>query len=819
MLPFVVVLLLVAAGGLNAASVPAGVAVLQKRCAGCHAGEGRKSGLDVTSRKALLRGGDRGPAVTPGSAQESLLYRVSARTAEPHMPMGGGALPPAELETLRAWIDEGAEFETKAAAAPVTSDHWAFQPVRRAAAGRSIDDFLDAARQAKGIKAAAPEADAATLARRVYLDLAGVPPTPDEVREFRYEDTVDKLLADPRYGERWGRHWMDVWRYSDWYGYRRANEVRNSMKFIWRWRDWIVESLNADKGYDRMVTEMLAGDEIAPGDPQVLRATGYLARNYTRYDRQGWMQNVVDHSAMAFLGLTLKCARCHDHKYDPLKQTEYYQFRAFFEPYDVRTDRVPGETDTDKDGLPRVYDKDLEAATPFFVRGDVQHPDPETKIEPAVPGVLNAVGLAKAQPVALNVEQYYPDVRGFVHRDLLAKARADLAAAEAAVPKAKEGAEKEIAEKAWAAAKAYLPALEARIAADKAAYSRPPAPEAEELATVARKAERDYGVLRAAENLLRAQVEMNAALAAAPVSEKRVNAAQAKLQAAIDALKQAPEGQYTRVGEVYPEKSSGRRLALARWITDAKNPLTARVAVNHIWMRHFGEGLVSTPSDFGKSGRAPSHPELLDFLASELMANQWSMKHVHRLILNSRAYRMRSNWTNEANAKADPENRLLWRMNTRRMEAEIVRDSVLAVAGSLDRAMGGPDIDGTKALESRRRTIYLQQSPDVPIPFLKVFDAPSPLECYRRDETVAPHQALALVNSGFSREQARALAEQLHGAGQYGNQFAAAAFETVLGRAATPAELAKAAPFAERAEDRQDLVHVLFNHNDFVTIH
>jgi len=201
------------------------------------------------------------------------------------------------------------------------------------------------------------------------------------------------------------------------------------------------------------------------------------------------------------------------------------------------------------------------------------------------------------------------------------------------------------------------------------------------------------------------------------------------------------------------------------------------------------------------------------------MANNWSMKHVHRLILNSHAYRMRSNWMNEANAKLDSENRLLWRMNTRRMEAEAVRDSVLAVAGSLDRAMGGPEVDGTKALESRRRTIYLQQSPDVPIPFLKVFDAPSPLECYRRDETVAPHQALALVNSDFSREQARTLAERLHSAGKYGNQFTAAAFETVLGRTATQAELAKAAPFAERAEDREDLVHVLFNHNDFVTIH
>ncbi|MBM3787638.1 MAG: DUF1549 domain-containing protein, partial [Acidobacteria bacterium] len=198
MLRFVLFLLTATVTAASAAEVPAGVAVLRKRCAGCHAGAGRKSGLDVTSHKALLRGGDRGPAVVPGVAKESLLYRVSARTAEPHMPFGAGALPAAELETLRAWIDAGAEFETKTAAAPVASHHWAFQPVRRPAAGDSIDDFLDAARKARGLTATAPAADAAALARRVYLDVAGVPPTPEETRAFRYEEAVDKLLADPR---------------------------------------------------------------------------------------------------------------------------------------------------------------------------------------------------------------------------------------------------------------------------------------------------------------------------------------------------------------------------------------------------------------------------------------------------------------------------------------------------------------------------------------------------------------------------------------------------------------------------------------------
>ena len=248
-----------------------------------------------------------------------------------------------------------------------------------------IDAFVEDELEKRKL-AALPEADRRTLLRRVYLDLIGVPPTLEESNRFladrspkAYEAAVDRLLEDKRYGERWGRHWMDVWRYSDWYGWRKGNDVRNSHRFMWRWRDWIIESLNSDKGYDRMILEMLAADEIAPTDTNALRATGFLARNYAKYDRNGWMQDAVDHTSLAFLGITAKCARCHDHKYDPLSQEEYYRLRSFFEPYEVRVDRVPGEVDTDKDGLSRIYDAELQRPTYLFIRGDIQMPDTDRK--------------------------------------------------------------------------------------------------------------------------------------------------------------------------------------------------------------------------------------------------------------------------------------------------------------------------------------------------------------------------------------------------------------------------------------------------------
>jgi len=804
--------------------------LLQANCTACHSGRSAQGGLDLTTPDGILRGGKRGAAVVPGDAGGSLLYRAVTHAAEPRMPLGKPKLSADAIARLAEWIQAGAAFPK--------GKHWAFQvPVRPAVPAvrnsgwirNPIDAFIAEAHEKNGLAAAGP-AEKRVLLRRVYIDLTGLPPTPAETDAFladpspdAYEKVVDSLLQSPRYGERWGRHWMDVWRYSDWYGYRRTNEVRNSQRHIWQWRDWIVESLNQDKGYDRMIAEMIAGDEIAPADPKVLRATGYLVRSYKRFDRDGWLQDVVDHTAMGFLGVTLKCARCHDHKYDPFSQEEYYRFRAFFEPYDVRLDRVPGETDLEKAGLPRAFDAKAATPTYLYVAGDVQNPDKSRALAPALPAVLGSIG--PIDPVDLPLEARYPDIRDFVHRDLVAAAKAAI--------------EKTATPQARAAAEAHLKALEARIAADKARHAGDA--HATDLALAARKLERHALVLKAESDLTVAVAKLAEALKAVrpdgEVDEKKVAAAKAEVDRAQAALGKKLET-YTPLGETYPEKSSGRRLALARWIASRDNPLTARVAINHIWARHFGRGIVASMFDFGQYGKPPSHPALLDWLAVELMERNWSMKAIHRLIVTSSTYRMQSG----APPGADPDNRLLSRMNPKRMEAEVVRDSVLHLAGQLDPAIGGVEVDHTAEEDSRRRSLYIRQAPDLRAEFLAQFDAPNPNECYERGESVVPQQALSLANSRLTQEQARTLARTLPSV-----RFVDAAFQTILNRAPTPLERDEAASFlarqsallagperltpfttgigskikpsadpAQRA--RENLVQVLFNLNEFVTI-
>ena len=781
--------------------------LLQEHCFGCHSGASAQGKLDLSAAADLAR------VVKAGT-----LYQSVAHTGRVRMPMGKPQLPAAALAKISAWIRAGAEMGP--------AQHWAFvAPVkpRVPGAGNPVDVFLRAAYKQRGLVQAEP-ADKRTLLRRVTVDLTGVPPTAEEMLGFladsapdAYERAVDRLLASARYGERWGRHWMDIWRYSDWYGYRKSNEVRNSQRHIWQWRDWIVESLNEDRPYSRMVTEMLAGDELAPTDPKVLRATGYLVRNYKRYDRDGWMQDVVDHTSMAFLGLTLKCARCHDHKYDPLSQQEYYQFRAFFEPYNVRLDRVPGETNLDKAGLARVYDAKAETPTFLFTGGDVQNPDKSRALTPAIPAVLGKVGAFES--VSIPLESRYPDIRDFVHRDLVADGRAEIEKAAGPVPKR--------------AAEARLAALESRIAADKAQHSQ--AASAAELAKNALRLERQSSIFTAEADVEKAQRKLTEALRDGAFDEKKITAAKADLDKAVAALGKKPAA-YSPIGAQYPEQSTGRRTALANWIANDANPLTARVAVNHIWARHFGRGLVESVHDFGQYGKAPTHPELLDFLATELVANGWRMKPLHRMMVTSAAYRMAST----GSETKDPDNKYLWRMNARRMESEAVRDAVLHTAGQLDGTLGGPEIE--EELESMRRSLYIRQAPDVRSEFLSQFDSANPNECYRREESIVPQQALSLANSRLTLEQARRLAANLPRDG-----FVEAAFEAVLNRPPSSGERDDASTFlvqqahllsdpsklkpfetgvatplkpskdpAQRA--RENLVHVLFNLNEFVTI-
>ncbi len=427
--------------------------LLSARCFACHAALQQKGDLRLDTVKLLREGGSNGPAVVAGnSAQSLLIERVLGARKTPRMPptSEGDGLPAKDIALLRAWIDQGAMGPADEKPEPDPREHWAFRaPVKPPVPGikdlgpkaNPIDAFLGLEMEKRGLKPQ-PPADKRLLLRRVYLDLIGLPPTALELAAFEadsspdaYARVVDRLLASKQYGERWGRHWMDVWRYSDWWGL--GAEVRNSQKHIWHWRDWIIEALNADKGYDQMVREMLAADELYPNDLDRLRATGFLVRPYFIFNRNSWLDETIEHTSKAFLGLTLNCARCHDHKYDPISQQDYFRFRAFFEPYQVRMDQLPGQLDSTRDGLPRVFDCNLDAVTYRFERGDEKRPLKDRPLSPGLPALLTFAPL-KIQPVALPAEAHQPGLRPFVLETLLKQAEQRIATARDGVQAARK---------------------------------------------------------------------------------------------------------------------------------------------------------------------------------------------------------------------------------------------------------------------------------------------------------------------------------------------------------------------------------------------
>ncbi|HEY6168290.1 MAG TPA: DUF1549 domain-containing protein, partial [Verrucomicrobiae bacterium] len=534
-----------------------------------------------------------------------------------------------------------------------------------------IDSFIAKEHQARGLKPR-PEASKEILLRRVYLDLIGLSPTPEEMSTFladkspdAYEKAVDRLLDSPRYGERWARHWMDVWRYSDWTGYQ--NVPRDSKPHIWRWRDWIIESLNADRGYDRMVMEMLAADELAPTDESALRATGFLVRNFNSLSRERWLENTIGHTFQAFQGVTMNCAKCHDHMYDPISQREYYEVRSIFEAHQVRTDRVPGVVDTDKtgDGLVRIYDATTAPKTYVLARGDERKPLTNEVMQPNVPRIFGAK--YEAKPVTLPLLAARPDKRDFVVKDDLAAAEHSLEQAREFLADLKEGTATNSAKpltgkaatRAKAAAAKLPPALkplptaktvaegernvalaEARVNSFKATLAaeklepKKTSPEWKKAAEEAVVAQRKAAVLEAKLTLEEAEAAMKIAQAKADkdaqggdkgIAAKSATAlttAKKALTTAEKAMAKADKDLTAPVTttyapnkfEAFPPTSTGRRLALAQWFASKDNPLTARVAVNHIWAHHFGRGLVPTLNEFGRNGQPPSHPQLLDWL-------------------------------------------------------------------------------------------------------------------------------------------------------------------------------------------------------------
>ena len=869
--------------------------LLRQRCFACHGALKQESGLRLDTADLIRRGGDGGPVVMPGRVEQSaLIERIEADEFDGRMPPEGKPLTPEEIARIKAWVTAGAAGPEDEQAEDDPRSHWSFQaPVRPeppacddfASTQNPLDAFILTRLRAEQLSPR-PPANQSILLRRLYLNVIGVPPSREELYAFLADPSpaawaaqVDRLLNDPRYGERWGRHWMDVWRYSDWYGRRYVPDVWNSAPQIWRWRDWIVRSLNSDKGYDQLVAHMIAADEIVPQDREAGYATGYLIRNWYALNPNDWMRANVEHTGKAFLGLTFNCAHCHDHKYDPITHDDYFQLRAFFEPISIRQERAPGEADPgpfqeyeygklrtiQRLGAVRIYDKNPDAKTWFYTGGDERNRVQQRgSISPGLPDFLTDSPV-QIEQVELPPRAWYPGLQPEIQQTVLAEAASALDTAQSRLatiqqtpPGASADEKRKLAEAEAqvAAASAQVASVEARIAADRAKYGETPQADPVALARAASLAERQAAHLHAQANLLTQELALAAAEAKPAGDAERAK----QIEAATTALAQARErvestraavtgesesSEYTPLSPTFPQTSTGRRRALAQWITSRQNPLTARVAINHIWLRHFHAPLVSTVYDFGRNGSPPSHPQLLDWLAVELIESGWSMKHIHRLILTSQAWqRTSSTGDAAANAATDPENRLLWRMNPGRMEAEVLRDSLLSCAGKLDWTIGGQELENEVALTTHRRSLYYSVFPEDggANDLGELFDAPDPLDCYRRTRSIVPQQALALTNSELVHGLSNAIvaqwetnAHETHRASDAESQeqqFIVEAFERILSRRPSDAELricrqslaeqrqllaaANASDIQTRA--RSSLVRALLNHNDFVTI-
>ncbi len=890
--------------------------LLRERCVSCHGALQQKAGLRLDTVAGMLRGGKHGPVLVVGKAEQSVMVlRTSSADADERMPPEheGQPFSEAQLALLKQWITDGASAPAGETPEADPRDHWAFRPRQRppvptVARGdwvrNPIDAFISRSHEAATLSPR-PEAPRRLQIRRLYLDLIGLPPTEAEMRqalgdpsEEGYARTVDRLLEDPRHGQRWARHWMDVWRYSDPWGL--GDQHRNSARHLWHWRDWIVESLNANLPYDEMIRLMLAADESYPDDLEQLRATGFLARNYFLFNRNQWLDETVEHVGKAFLGLTLNCAKCHDHKYDPLPQTDYYRMRAFFEPYQVRMDLVPGEADLARDAIPRAYDRNPETPTYLFVRGQETQPDRSRVMAPGVPALLG-VTLPDIRPVDLPPTAWQPERRPWVLETQVSAARKELETVRnevarsesaraskktttgASTPATNEFQAQKVAATRVAVAEARLESVIRRAEAQRASWNNSPtSASAAETTDAARRAavtaERREKLAR--HRLTLAETELKRATAEASKKDALTKELATQTERLIALEKEAAQEpassdtfspfpgmawvptrflDSTKDDPAVPPQhhSTGRRTALARWITDPGNPLTARVAVNHLWNRHFGASLAPALFDLGRKGGTPEHAELIDWLACELVDHNWSLKHLHRLIVTSAAYRMDSTLAGaSAELARDPDNRHWWRRTPIRLESQVIRDALLTHAGRLDTTHGGPTVGSSDQAQSRRRSLYFHHSNNDRNLFLTTFDEALVKECYRRETSIVPQQALALLNGRLVGDCAPDIARNLASTSPDPSDeaFVRHAFEQLLGFEPGPAELQAAlealrGPFARsageaggkvgpatgasavkaqktQAQAQQDvpmpararLVWSLVNHGDFVTL-
>lgn len=772
--------------------------LLAEHCFKCHGPKQQKSGLRVDHIATLLTGGDSGPAIVPGRPDDSLLIDA-VRYHSLEMPPDG-KLRDDKIEVLERWVAIGAPWtatEAPPTAGGISDDDrqwWAFQPLRipeppAVADGgwsrNEIDRFVFQKIGAAGLRPA-PEASRQTLARRVYFDLTGLPPTPDEAQEFAedvspdaYERLVDKLLASPKYGQRWARHWLDLVRYADSDGYR-ADDYR---PHAWRYRDYVVSAFNHDKPYDRFVQEQLAGDEMFPDEPEALTATGYLRCGIYEYNsrdvRGQWeiiLNDLTDTTGDVFLGLGLQCARCHDHKYDPLLQKDYFRLRAFFAgltPYEER----PAAT-ADEQARHATQLAEWESAS-ADVRREIE--------------ALEAPFREQARKDA--VRKFPDDIKAMIEKPV----------------DERTPVERQLADLAFLQVTYEWDRLDRKIKG-----------ETKERLDALRKDLAQFDALKPG--------PLATVLAASEIGPEASETVIAKKGVAVEPgyLTLLEEGP----AEILPPASghsTGRRAALAAWLTRADNPLTARVMVNRVWQHHFCRGLAANSSDFGKLGGLPSHPELLDWLAGRFIADGWSIKQLHRRILLSATYRQACGHPDAAEGFAkDPENRLYWRGTVRRLDAEQIRDAFYAVTGELRLVAGGPG----PASELPCRSIFLRVMRNTRVPLLDVFDAPFWIaSAASRDVTTTPLQSLMLINSQFTLDRAAAFARRVCDEDQSDEAHRVAlAYRIAFGRPPTSAETAAALDFvrtqaaacgeAETTVSQPwiDFCHVLLNANEFLYV-
>jgi hypothetical protein len=737
---------------------PAAMSLIAARCRGCHNDQVRSGQLSLTSVEGLRKGGDKGAVVVPGKPDESLLLKLVSG-GPPRMPLTGTPLSASEIETIRQWISEGAAWSEPEA-------WWSLKPLVRPAVPQlesswirtPIDAFVLEELQEKGLTAS-KEADRRTLIRRLTYDLHGLPPTMEEVTAFEvdqspdaYEKLVDRLLASPRYGERWGRHWLDVVHYGESHGFDKDKPRRNA----WPYRDYVISAFNNDKPYKRFVEEQLAGDALYPDDPEATVALGFIATGPWDFVGQAELRegttdkkmtrtldrdDMVTVTMSAFTSTTVHCARCHDHKFDPIKQEEYYNLQSVFAGID-RADRP--------------FDKDPEV---FRARKALLVERRRVSVE--LRPIEDAVSEIKT-----------PEI---IALDTQLEAWKEISATDPA--RRPPEIQKKIAE--GSARRKEL--LKAAIPADKAARLA-------ELHEALARIDAQIGKLPKAQYVYAATDYFEPiGTFRFPIEPREVYLLQ---RGSVDkplsvsqpgALSLVPELKAS-FGVALSAPESERRVALAHWITDRNNVLTWRSIVNRVWHYHFGNGIVDTPNDFGHMGSQPTNPGLLDWLAVEFRDSGGSMKKLHKLIVMSSVYRQASD-NNESNAKIDAGNQYLWRANRQRIDAESLRDSIVMAAGKLDLTMGGPSVEQFFFKDDHspvydysrfdpdnagndRRSVYRFLVRSMPDPLMERFDCPDiSMISAKRSTTITAIQALALMNNPFVLRQAEHLAERARAAG------------------------------------------------------